>query len=76
MINEDTAISAVEGEDYDQDNLVWLWDVTSIADKTILERNHSGVRSSFYRPGPYAPLEDWALRFRDWYLDTMSCSSD
>ena len=68
--------AAVEGEDYDQDNLVWLWDVTSIADKTIIERNHSGVRSSFYRPGPYAPLEDWVLRFRDWYLDTMSCSSD
>ena len=63
---------AVEGKDYDYDSLVWLWDVTSIADKTIIERNQKGVKSTFYRPGPYSPMEDWTLRFRDWYLDLVS----
>ena len=63
---------AVEGKDYDYERLVWLWDVTSIADKTIIERNQKGVRSTFYRPGPYSPMEDWTVRFRDWYLDLVS----
>ena len=66
---------AVEGKDYDRDDLVWLWDVTSIADKTIIERNQAGVRSGFYRPGPYAPMEDWVMQFRDWYLQQLTDSS-
>ena len=66
---------AVEGKDYDRERLVWLWDVTSIADKTIIERNQKGVNSRFYRPGPYSPMEEWASRFRDWYLYQASDAS-
>ena len=62
---------AVEGRDYDPGRLTWLWHVTTEADKRIIERNQQGVRSRFYRPGPYAPME-WASRhFVDWYLMRM-----
>ena len=59
---------AVEGRDYDLGRLTWLWHVTTEADKRIIEHNQLGVRSRFYRPGPYAPME-WASRhFVEWYL--------
>ena len=44
--------TAVEGWDYDQENLSWLWRVTTEADKEIIERNQKGVNSRFYHPGP------------------------
>ena len=34
---------AREGLDYEIEPLVWLWDVTSRADKRIIERNQAGV---------------------------------
>ena len=34
---------AEEGKDYDIDRMKWLWDVTTIADKTIIEKNQEGV---------------------------------
>jgi Rieske 2Fe-2S family protein len=49
--------AAKEGQDYSPDALTWLWDVTSIADKTIIERNQAGVLSRFYRPGPFSMME-------------------
>ena len=59
---------AMEDRDYDLERLTWLWHVTTKADKLIIERNQQGVRSRFYRPGPYAPME-WASRqLVDWYL--------
>ena len=62
---------AAEGRDYDLERLTWLWHVTTEADKRIIERNQQGVRSRFYRPGPYAPME-WASRhFVEWYLLRM-----
>ena len=48
LVNE----TAVEGKDYDRAELTWLWDVTTIADKEIIERNQAGVDSRFYEPGP------------------------
>ena len=63
---------AVEGKDYHYDDLIWLWDVTSIADKRIIERNQKGVRSAFYQPGPYSPMEEFVSLFRDWYLDRLT----
>lgn len=62
---------AVEGRDYDLARLIWLWDVTTIADKRIIEDNAAGMRSRFYEPGPYMPMEDFARRFIEWYLDAM-----
>ncbi len=62
---------AEEGKDYDRDKLTWLWDVTTIADKAIIERNQQGVNSRFYQPGPLSKMEDYMWSFTSWYLDAM-----
>ncbi len=49
--------SAVEGKDYTLADLIWLWDVTTVADKTIIERNQAGVDSRFYEPGPLSAVD-------------------
>ena len=59
---------AKEGVDYDLEKLAWLWRVTSEADKRIIEQNQLGVNSRYYEPGPYAPMEQNALRYVNWYL--------
>ena len=56
--------SAVEGKDYNRADLIWLWDVTTIADKSIIERNQAGVDSRFYEPGPLSPsMEPFTQQF-------------
>ena len=67
LVNE----TAEEGRDYDLDALTWLWDVTTIADKEIIENNQSGVNSRFYEPGPYTEMEDFTRRFSEWYLEAI-----
>jgi Rieske 2Fe-2S family protein len=62
---------AEEGKDYDQEKLTWLWDVTTHADKAIIERNQQGVNSRFYTPGPLSTWEDYAWKFISWYIDLM-----
>jgi phenylpropionate dioxygenase-like ring-hydroxylating dioxygenase large terminal subunit len=59
---------AREGVDYDPARLTWLWTVTSEADKRIIEENQLGVRSRYYEPGPYAPMEYNTRRYIAWYL--------
>jgi Rieske 2Fe-2S family protein len=59
---------AKEGVDYQLDRLTWLWHVTSIADKRIIELNQQGVNSAHYLPGPYTEMEVWSRRFVEWYL--------
>ena len=59
---------AREGVDYQLDKLKWLWDVTSIADKVIINENQQGVNSRYYRPGPYSPMEQQTRSFTEWYL--------
>jgi phenylpropionate dioxygenase-like ring-hydroxylating dioxygenase large terminal subunit len=59
---------AQPGADYDAEALTWLWRVTSEADKRIVEDNQRGVLSRFYRPGPYAPMEENTRRYIAWYL--------
>ncbi len=68
--------SAVEGRDYDRAELTWLWDVTTIADKQIIERNQKGVESRFYEPGPLSPMEDFTQRFQEWYIASMRGPTD
>jgi phenylpropionate dioxygenase-like ring-hydroxylating dioxygenase large terminal subunit len=68
--------SAVEGRDYDRTALTWLWDVTTLADKQIIERNQKGVESRFYEPGPLSPMEDYTHRFMEWYVATMRGPAD
>ncbi len=67
--------SAVEGKDYDVEKLTWLWHVTTLADKEIIERNQAGVDSRYYKPGPLAPLERFTRQFLEWYVATMRANS-
>jgi Rieske 2Fe-2S family protein len=59
---------ARDGKDYDLDRLTWLWTVTTREDKSIIEANAAGIRSSRYAPGPASLLERDLVGFRDWYL--------
>jgi phenylpropionate dioxygenase-like ring-hydroxylating dioxygenase large terminal subunit len=67
LVNE----NAIEGRDYDRGKLTWLWDVTTIADKQIIERNQAGVDSRYYEPGPLSPMEHFTGRFLEWYVAAM-----
>jgi len=67
LVNE----RAEEGKDYSLKELIWLWDVTTIADKCIIENNQKGVNSRFYQPGPFTKMEEFEQGFVDWYVDLM-----
>jgi Rieske 2Fe-2S family protein len=55
-------------EAVDVDRMVWLWDVTTLQDKVIVEQNAQGVRSQAYTPGPYTTLESGSARLVADYL--------
>ncbi len=59
---------AREGEDYERERLTWMWHVTSVADKLIIDQNQQGVNSRYYQPGPYGPMETYTRSFVEWYL--------
>ncbi len=62
---------AVEGKDYDRDELMWLWDVTTHADQRIIVNNWKGVKSKYYQPGPFSGMEVPEKRFVDWLLQEL-----
>lgn len=62
---------AVVGRDYDVDALTWLWDVTTLADERIIVNNWSGVKSRFYRPGPFSGMERAEQVYIDWILQEL-----
>ncbi|GLS19557.1 (2Fe-2S)-binding protein [Labrys miyagiensis] len=67
LVHED----AVEGVDYDVGRLTAVWLTTNDQDRQLAENNHLGIRSSAYRPGPYAPSEFLLNNFSDWYVAKM-----
>jgi phenylpropionate dioxygenase-like ring-hydroxylating dioxygenase large terminal subunit len=66
---------AQEGVDYELSKLTWMWDVTSVADKRIIDHNQKGVNSRFYRPGPYHEMEFLPKEFTEWYLSQIGAPS-
>ncbi len=59
---------AVEGVDYDLEELTRVWIATNSQDQRIVEENQLGVSSPAFRPGPYSPVhEGGLLQFLDWY---------
>lgn len=62
---------AVEGKDYDPEELVWLWDVTTYADEEIIVNNWKGVQSRYYRPGPFSGMERLESRWVNWVLHEL-----
>ena len=63
--------AAVAGEDYSLSALTWLWDVTTIADKTIITNNQKGVNSKFYTPGRLSNMESFQQSFLNWYVQSI-----
>jgi len=59
---------AIEGKDYDLNDLIWMWDQTTIADKKIIENNQKGVNSKKYIPGPLSKMELGLKKLKKWYL--------
>lgn len=68
LVNE----HAEAGKDYDLERLTWLWDVTSNADKRIIDHNQKGVNSRFYEGGPYSEMEPFTRKFVEWYLHSIA----
>ena len=63
---------AVEGRDYNVDDVTWLWHHTTQEDDYIITRNSAGVNSRFFEPGPYHPeFEATLQQFIQWYLHTL-----
>lgn len=55
----------------DIDAITWMWDVTTVQDKRIIEDNAAGIRSCAYRPGPYTALENETAGFIGMYREEM-----
>ena len=63
---------SASGADVDIERMTWLWDVTTLQDKSIIERNAAGVRSQAYSPGPYSKLESMPARLVSRYLQELT----
>jgi len=64
---------AVEGEDYDVDNLTKVWVATNAQDAALVERTHAGVQSSAYEPGPYSRFTEGQVDdFVSWYIERLA----
>ncbi|WP_020500634.1 aromatic ring-hydroxylating oxygenase subunit alpha [Sciscionella marina] len=67
LVHED----AVEGRDFDRQQLTEVWRRTNEQDAGFVERAQLGVRSPAYVPGPYTTSEYQVDQFCDWYLDRL-----
>ena len=65
LVHED----AVEGVDYDADNLAALWRATNTQDGHFSMINHQGISNDGYAQGPYAVEEKLVEDFKDFYVD-------
>ncbi len=59
---------AIEGKDYTIERLTEFWKITGEQDWALCENNFSGIESSKYKPGPYAPDEAEVVKFIDWTI--------
>lgn len=58
FVNED----AEEGVDYDKDTLIDLWHITTKQDIALADRQHLGVLSAKYQPGPNSASREPGIR--------------
>ncbi|MFQ0812851.1 Rieske (2Fe-2S) protein [Brucella anthropi] len=64
---------AVEGVDYNLDELTHVWIQTNDQDRQIVEENAVGIRSPAYQPGPYSvEHEGGVMQFLEWYTNTIT----
>jgi len=63
---------AVEGVDYDPEQLRRVWDATNDQDRQLAEENQRGINSKAYQPGPYSETYEFGvIDFVDWYAKRM-----
>jgi Rieske 2Fe-2S family protein len=63
---------AVEGRDYDPQELSAVWHATNRQDGALVERTQVGSHSSAYQPGPYSPFtEELVEKFMSWYFQRL-----
>ncbi|WP_417420580.1 aromatic ring-hydroxylating oxygenase subunit alpha [Halomonas sp.] len=63
---------AVEGVDYDTENMRRVWDATNDQDRQLAEENQRGINSKAYQPGPYSETYEFGvIDFIDWYSEQM-----
>jgi len=68
---------AVEGEDYDLDNLTGVWIATNAQDGELVGMTQAGVRSPVYEPGPYSVHTEYLVeKFCNWYVRRLSAHLD
>lgn len=53
---------AVEGEDYEVEDLIAIWDATNRQDIELCERTQLGVKSRSFTPGPNSPTREPQIR--------------
>ena len=67
------AAQAEEGRDYQLDELMPFWQLTSEQDWAICESVQRGVSSSRYTPGPFSTYKEYNVdALVNWYLEQMS----
>lgn len=63
---------AVEGVDYDPENMRKVWDATNDQDRVLAEENQRGINSIAYEPGPYSEtFEFGVIDFINWYSNRI-----
>jgi glycine betaine monooxygenase A len=63
---------AVEGVDYDVEELTRVWLATNEQDRRIVHENQIGMNSPTYEPGPFSHThEDGVSQFVDWYCSRL-----
>lgn len=63
---------AVEGVDYQPEEMRRVWDATNAQDKRLAEENQRGINSQAYQPGPYSETYEFGvIDFIDWYSERM-----
>jgi Rieske 2Fe-2S family protein len=72
LVHED----AVEGVDYDPDNLSAVWRATNGQDGYLSALNHQGIKTDGYRQGPYAPEEKLVENFKHFYVTQSLAALD
>ncbi|BAO88303.1 SRPBCC family protein [Caballeronia cordobensis] len=64
---------AVEGVDYDLEELTEVWKATNAADARFVQVNHAGTQDPGYQPGPYSTYTEVFLeKFALWYTRRMA----
>jgi glycine betaine catabolism A len=66
------AADAVEGVDYNLDDLTMVWNQTNAQDQRLAEGAYRGICSGGYKPGPLAEEEYLVKQFLSWYTDQLT----